>query len=65
MFQFYYSSRLIDKFVDRCHSELLQMDTDSLYMAVSSAELEDRIRPERRQQFFNERHHWFPKVACA
>ena len=33
MFEFYYD--FLDKYLDRSHFELIQMDTDSMYMAIS------------------------------
>ena len=44
MLEFYYD--FLDKYVDRRHSELIQMDTDSMYMALSEENLDDVIRPE-------------------
>ena len=44
MLEFYYD--FLDKYVDRRHSELIHMDTDSMYMALSEENLDDVIRPE-------------------
>ena len=44
MLEFYYD--FLDKYVDRRHSELIQMDADSMYMALSEENLDDVIRPE-------------------
>ena len=49
MLEFYYD--FIDKYVDRRDFELIQMDTDSLYMAISGERLEDVIRPELKGEF--------------
>ncbi|MES9906421.1 MAG: hypothetical protein ABW168_27535 [Sedimenticola sp.] len=49
MLGFYYDFLL--KYVDRADFELLEMDTDSLYMAMSSTELIDIVRPSLRQRF--------------
>ena len=37
------------------------MDTDSLYMAISSEKLEDIARPGLRNQFIQDHHNWFPR----
>ena len=62
MLEFYYDC--LDKFVSRSDFQLLEMDTDSLYMALSEKRLEDVIRPELRSQFFAEYDRWFPGQAC-
>jgi len=38
-------------FVDRRDFELIQMETDSLYFALSHKTLEEAIRPERFDEF--------------
>ena len=49
MLEFYYD--FLDKFVDRRDFELIQMDTDSNYMAISGERLEDVVRPELKAEF--------------
>ena len=49
MLEFYYD--FLDRFVDRRDFELIQMDTDSLYMALSADTIEKAVRPERRAEF--------------
>ena len=49
MLEFYYD--FLDRFVDRSDFELIQMDTDSNYMAISGDSLEEVIKPELRAQF--------------
>ncbi len=49
MLSFYYDC--IDKFVNRKDFEYLEMDTDSAYMSLSSASLDDIIKPELRAEF--------------
>ena len=62
MLQFYYD--LVDKFVDRSNYEYCQMDTDSAYIALASSCLDDVIRPELRQKYFEEYDQWFLTEAC-
>ena len=52
MLAFYYD--FLDKYIDRIDFELIQMDTDSLYMALSSKSIDDIIRPELREEHDNE-----------
>ena len=56
MLEFYYD--LLDKYIDRRDFELIQMDTDSNYMAISGARLEDIVRPELKQEFEAEKNQW-------
>ncbi len=49
MLAYYYDFVL--KYVDRADFELLEMDTDSLYMALSASTFPDIVRPSLRQQF--------------
>jgi hypothetical protein len=62
MCQFYYD--LLDNFVPRQHFELAEMDTDSLYMALSADSLEAVVKPELREEFFQHYSDWFPARAC-
>ena len=50
MLEFYYD--FLDKYVDRRDFELIQMDTDSLYMALSGKDIDDVIRPELSPEYF-------------
>jgi len=49
MLEFYYD--FLNKYIDRRDFELIQMDTDSNYMAISGERLEDVVRPELKQEF--------------
>ena len=51
MLEFYYD--FLDKYIDRKDFELIQMDTDSMYMAISTENLDDIIKPEMRKEYFN------------
>jgi G:T-mismatch repair DNA endonuclease (very short patch repair protein) len=62
MLEFYYD--FLDKFVDRSDFELCEMDTDSLYLALSTPSLKEAIRPHLRQQFYKVYDQWFPSEAC-
>ena len=44
MLQFYYDC--LDKYIDRTDIERTEMDTDSLYFAISGKNLEDVIKPD-------------------
>ncbi|KAK7093429.1 hypothetical protein V1264_007188 [Littorina saxatilis] len=62
MLDFHYE--VIDKFMDRSDYQLAEMDTDSLYMALSTPTLEDAVRPDMREEFYRKYHMWFPASAC-
>ena len=51
MLEFYYD--FLDKYVDRKDFELIQMDTDSMYIGISAENLEDIIKPEMKKEYFN------------
>ena len=51
MLEFYYD--FLDKYIDRKDFELIQMDTDSMYMAISAENLDDIIKQEMRKEYFN------------
>ena len=56
MLQFYYE--FLDFYLDRRDFELIQMDTDSMYFALSCEKLEDVIRPGYETQFEEEKKRW-------
>ena len=56
MLEFYYD--FLDKYVDRKDFELIQMDTDSSYMAISGESLEDVVRLELKAEFEAEKREW-------
>ena len=49
MLEFYYD--FLDKFCDRRDFELIQMDTDSFYMALSANDFDDIIKPEMKELY--------------
>ena len=49
MLQFYYD--FLDHYIDRRDYELIQMDTDSMYFALSYKTLEEAVKPEMRFKF--------------
>lgn len=58
MLQFHYDC--IDKFCSRQDFELISMDTDSLYMAISADNFV--IKPEMKISFEQESNRWFPRT---
>ena len=56
MLEFYYD--FLDRYVDRRDFELIQMDTDSNYMAISGDKLEDIVKPELRTEFEATKKQW-------
>ena len=61
--QFYYD--FLDRFVDRLDFQLLEVDTDSLYMALSRDKFDEVVRSNRKHAFFKEYDRWFPGRACS
>ena len=56
MLQFYYE--FLDFYLDRRDFELIQMDTDSMYFALSREKLEAAIRPGYETQFEEDKKRW-------
>ena len=52
MLEFYHD--FVDRFFDRRDFELIQMDTDSLYMAISSEKLSDLVKPSMKDEYEKE-----------
>lgn len=60
MLEFYYDC--LDKYCNREDFQLMSMDTDSLYMAMSGEVLTDITKPDMRNNFNQEKRHWFPRT---
>ena len=56
MLEFYYD--FLDKFCDRKDFELIQMDTDIFYMALSAENFDDIIKPEMKELYKEEKKKW-------
>ena len=56
MLQFYYD--FLDRYLDRRDFELIQMDTDSNYLAISGKKLEDIVKPEMKAEFEEQKKNW-------
>ena len=56
MLQFYYD--FLDRYLDRKDFELIQMDTDSNYLAISGKTLEDIVKPEMKVEFEEQKKNW-------
>jgi len=56
MLEFYYD--FLDKYLNRRDFELIQMDTDNLYMGISGERLEDIVRPELKAKLEVEKYQW-------
>ena len=59
MLEFYYD--FLDKYIDRRDFELIQMDTDRNYMAISGERLEDIVRPELKAEYEAEKNQWLAR----
>ena len=56
MLEFYYD--FLDRYLDRKDFELIQMDTDSNYLAISGKTLEEIVKPELKEEFGAEKNKW-------
>ena len=56
MLEFYYD--FLDRYFDRRDFELIQIDTDSNYIAISGERLEDIVRPELKPEFEAQKKQW-------
>ena len=62
MLQFHFD--YLVKYVDDRDFALCEMDTDSEYMALSKPNLEEVVKPELRQEFFDVWPQWLPAQSC-
>ena len=74
MLAFYYDC--LSKFTDRTDFELIQMDTDSLYFALSSPSFEEAVKSEMKETYKQQIYGkctessntqddtWFPRACC-
>ena len=49
MLEFYYD--FMNEYLDRHNFKLIQMDTDSLFMAISGTSIDELVRPELRKEY--------------
>ena len=56
MLEFHYD--FLDKYMDRRDYELIQMDTDSSYMALSAPTLDDLVKPHKKAEYEREKKRW-------
>ena len=62
MLEFVYNC--IKKYILEDCFEFIQMDTDSLYLALSSNFLEELVKSELRENFFENYDYFFSSLAC-
>ena len=62
MLQFYYDCLL--NYIKKEDFQLCEMDTDSLYFAISGSSLESVLKNEKKEEFYTFFHTWFPSPAC-
>ena len=59
MLQFVYD--FLYKYVSKDDFNICYMDTDSLYMSITSENFEDLIKPELKEEYVKDRSNWFPR----
>ena len=62
MLEFYYD--FLDRFISRDDFQLLEMDTDSMYMALSQSHLDKLVKKEDKREYFSNKCHWFASEHC-
>ena len=60
MLSFYYD--VIDKYISRDDFNIVEMDTDSLYMAISADTIEEVVKPDLLSEWVANKHKWFPRT---
>ena len=54
----------MEKYLPRKSYQLVEMDTDSSYFALSAENLEEAVKPELKQDFYEHYSKWFSSPAC-
>ena len=60
MLSLYYD--VIDKYISRDDFNIVEMDTDSLYMAISADTIEEVVKPDLLSEWVASKHKWFPRT---
>ena len=60
MLQFYYD--FLDKLLDRSDLQMCEIDTDSMYIAISWDTVDSLVKPELREEFEQDKCNWFPRT---
>ena len=55
----------LDRYYDHRDCELIQMDTEGTYIAISADRLEDIVRPELRAEFESKKNEWLAWASGA
>jgi hypothetical protein len=61
MLDFY--NTFIDKYIDRTDFELLEMDTDSNYFALSEDSMEKLVKPNMIDEYNNDKYNFLPRES--
>ena len=60
MLQFYYD--FLMEYIDASDFQMMYMDTDSCYIAITSDCIENLIKPEKKDLYEKEKVKWFPRT---
>ena len=60
MLSFYYD--FLDRYIDRHYYQMIQMDTDSFYIAFAGNNLDELVTDELKEGFDKEKAYWFPRT---
>ena len=53
------------RFVDRKDFQYMEMDTDSAYMALSGRSIDEVVKPEMKESYYDTYGDWFPRPFCS
>ena len=59
MLQFYFD--FLDKYLDRKDFQYCEMDTDSVYIAISGPSVESLVKPNLKHEFLKDKPNWLPR----
>ena len=57
--------QFLQYYLPKTNYQLTQMDTDSSYFGLSESTLEECVYPEKKREFYENYHRWFPTLACS
>ena len=62
MLRFVYD--FLQRFLPQENYHLNQTDTDSIYLSLATPSLEEAVKPNMREEFYQTYHEWFPAKRC-
>ena len=63
MLKFYYD--FLAKYLDMNQLQLIQMDTDSLYFAISADHIDNIVKEDKKEEYWIDKHNWIPRTKSC